>query len=642
MAPRSHSLALLLLVAVAAAAAAAAPPGAAGRGGAAPAAAAAAPPRRLERREQLAPGVSFSWSVDAAAGAIEAEFEFGPAALGGAAPGYVAVGLSETGGMKGADIWALVKNATTGRWALGDYFAEGFSRPTLDTHQDLRLLSAGQAPDGAVTARLRRVLAPCDASDLQITPGAPLHVIWAWGEGSGGDLSYHGTQNRGYKMIVLAPPAEGAAAAGAKAAPAGAKAPLAAAKAAPPAAGRRLQEGGGGVHGATPGADAAAAAAAGREAAARGGKVLNLTLPPLVVPPKETTYYIQYFKLPAGRKRWVTRYAPLFNMPLVHHAVVYGCSPRVVAANLTAMEKEGNLGPFDTSRNASGHSNLCHDFWMVTAPNVKPYETPPGAGLPFGGAAPGGGPTWVSLELHYNNPEGLTTESDAGSGVWLEYTDGPLKTDVGLLTLGQLDLRVPPGRDAFSAPPAVCPGSCTSQRLQKPVTMLHQGYHMHGIGKSAVTRRFRDGAELRPLYEQRFFDYGYQSLLPVPKGSEILHPGERLEFTCTFDSLGRTNVTRMGPATDDEMCFHWIYYYPAVPNFGVCSTVGPVNASSLAACGPDIMIPAVIGAAAAGRPQAVAMLEKARAVGMVVEIPAGESPPEGAAPYAEACSAARA
>ena len=63
--------------------------------------------------------------------------------------------------------------------------------------------------------------------------------------------------------------------------------------------------------------------------------------------------------------------------------------------------------------------------------------------------------------MHYNNPSGLEGEVDPGSGLWLEYTDGPLPLDIGLLALGQFDLDIPPGREAFSAPTAVCPGTCT-------------------------------------------------------------------------------------------------------------------------------------------------------------------------------------
>lgn len=51
---------------------------------------------------------------------------------------------------------------------------------------------------------------------------------------------------------------------------------------------------------------------------------------------------------------------------------------------------------------------------------------------------------------------------------------------------------------------------------------------------------------------------------------------------CTFDSTDRTNWTRGGVATQDEMCFHWIFYYPADEDMNMCFTFGTTPA---AVCG---------------------------------------------------------
>jgi hypothetical protein len=159
---------------------------------------------------------------------------------------------------------------------------------------------------------------------------------------------------------------------------------------------------------------------------------------------------------PAPRKRWITRYAPLFNSPLVHHAVVYSCTGAQQLADVQALAKAGDLGP----HSLADKLNLCHSFFMLTSPGSNPWQAPKGSGLPIGGP---GGLQWVALEIHYNNPEGLQNVTDPGSGLWFEVTDGPLKQDVGLLALVQSDLSIPPGRAAFSAPTAVCPASCTAK-----------------------------------------------------------------------------------------------------------------------------------------------------------------------------------
>lgn len=350
-------------------------------------------------------------------------------------------------------------------------------------------------------------------------------------------------------------------------------------------------------------------------------------LPRLTIPAnKTTTYLTQYIQLPKDKKRWVLRYAPLFNHPLVHHAVVYACDKRAVAAIANLSKAEGALDPFDEDDDQP----LCHQILMLGAPNVRPYELPNNTGIPIGP----GYPEWVALEIHYNNPDHLEGQVDPGSGVWFEYTDKPQAQDVGLFTLSQMDLHVPPGLESFSAPTAICPGTCTS-RFKQPITLLDQGYHMHGTGKSAKTRRFRDGVELPPLYQQNGFDYGFQSLVPVPQGSNILTPGERLELTCTFDSRDRVNVTDFGPGTNDEMCFHWIYYIPAQADMGLCSTV---SNGTLAVCSPDYITPSYALAMQMmkqkGGNEMVAAFE---ASGELVKVPANET--LGAAPYKEACVA---
>jgi hypothetical protein len=221
----------------------------------------------------------------------------------------------------------------------------GFVRPVADASQDAQLLSAARAPNGTVTFSLRRALRPCDAkrgADVAIRPGGALYVIWAAGPWP---LGYHGP-SRGSQLLVLAPPSASEAALARAAAVAAGKAPAslpadaaapAAARAAPskapPATGQLPAKsasagpgaaGGGALAlgasplpvrdaqrarrrlrqaGAVPGHDAAVAAAAAAEAAAAkdGRTVVNITLPPLKVPAKTTSYLVRYVQLPSDR-----------------------------------------------------------------------------------------------------------------------------------------------------------------------------------------------------------------------------------------------------------------------------------------------------------------------------------------------------
>ena len=42
----------------------------------------------------------------------------------------------------------------------------------------------------------------------------------------------------------------------------------------------------------------------------------------------------------------------------------------------------------------------------------------------------------------------------------------------------------------------------------------------------------------------------------------VVHPGDELKTTCVFDSRQRELTTFNGQATQDEMCFAFLTYYP--------------------------------------------------------------------------------
>lgn len=101
----------------------------------------------------------------------------------------------------------------------------------------------------------------------------------------------------------------------------------------------------------------------------------------------------------------------------------------------------------------------CWHDEQVVAPGTKPVLNPPEAGLPFGA----GTYTWLSLQIHYNNPEGIEGATDVGSGVTFEYTPHLKPYDMGLLTLSQINLSIPPGLSTYTAAPTTCPGTCTKR-----------------------------------------------------------------------------------------------------------------------------------------------------------------------------------
>eukprot|EP00775_Hariotina_reticulata_P004350 gene4350-4603_t len=283
-----------------------------------------------------------------------------------------------------------------------------------------------------------------------------------------------------------------------------------------------------------------------------------------------------YFVLPNDKKYHIVRYEPIIGSSFVHHGTLSTCSPQA-AANVTKLPSKGPFSEADIP-------SLCQQVYMATAkvsgsPGQAFWEAPPDAGLPMGTADR----QVVSVQLHYNNPQLLTGQKDPGSGIRLHYTSQLRQHDLGMLTMVQPVLKIPPGQASVTADAAVCPEKCT-RRFSQAVTLVDGYFHMHGLGKAAIARRFRGGKELPLLDQLHSYDYDFQG--PRPLGNQVLLPGDTLTLQCQFDSTSRTSVTNFGGATRDEMCFYWIMYYPAQADMGYCSSFGNY---ALALCDRGLM-----------------------------------------------------
>jgi hypothetical protein len=84
---------------------------------------------------------------------------------------------SESGGMAGANIYALEKNSSS-TYALKNYYATKPETPTAGVKQDARLISA-QTTNGTLAATfIKSVNGSCDYNDLRIQSGYATPVIW--------------------------------------------------------------------------------------------------------------------------------------------------------------------------------------------------------------------------------------------------------------------------------------------------------------------------------------------------------------------------------------------------------------------------------------------------------------------------------
>jgi len=121
--------------------------------------------------------------------------------------GWFSIGMSANGGMMGADVWRLMKDSA-GHLKLDDMFVEDWVTPSLDTVQNVKLLTAQQTSAGRTSFTFERKLVTCDGGanrvnyhlgnqDFDIRAHEVGNLIYAWGNDHS-NFMYHGSTQRGY------------------------------------------------------------------------------------------------------------------------------------------------------------------------------------------------------------------------------------------------------------------------------------------------------------------------------------------------------------------------------------------------------------------------------------------------------------
>jgi len=87
---------------------------------------------------------------------------------------------------------------------------------------------------------------------------------------------------------------------------------------------------------------------------------------------------------------------------------------------------------------------------------------------------------------------------------------------------------------------------------------------MHQTGSQMWSSLWRNGSEIL-LNRVEYYQFELQRI--TPKNIEIF-PGDRISVHCVYNRK-KDNDTRFGEASTDEMCIHYLFYYPR-SNDNVC------------------------------------------------------------------------
>ena len=201
------------------------------------------------------------------------------------------------------------------------------------------------------------------------------------------------------------------------------------------------------------------------------------------------------------------------------------------------------------------------------APGNDGLKLPPDVGLEL--APPTG--SYV-LEVHYNNPS-LQPFQDR-SGVRVCATSKFRPNTASITWAGTERINIPARSMGTAA------GNCVPLRTgigpNDPIRIFHAWPHMHklGVRMSTVINRAAGGQDL--LIDKPF---NFSSQVGYDVGF-TLQPGDSLFTTCYYDNTTTAGVG-FGPSTAQEMCYDFLYAYPAHaldhPPFGGVITSGAAN-----------------------------------------------------------------
>lgn len=247
----------------------------------------------------------------------------------------------------------------------------------------------------------------------------------------------------------------------------------------------------------------------------------------------KTDEYVCYgFDVAAGQKRHVIAAAPHIDQKsVVHHILLYQSDTAV----------SGTPAPCGGGRKG---------WRLVTgwAPGGKNFELPPEAGF----AEDVGTTHWV-VQLHYNNGQALTGLEDE-TGYDLCSTDQLRPNDADIMATGTYEISIPPRSTVQTTCEVKFPAA------YGPINIVSSWAHMHRLGRAEYAKRVRDGAETTIL-DAPNYDFG--SGAAANAVSVDVRPGDVIRTMCKWQNPGETKVT-FGEATDDEMCFAFLTYWPKI------------------------------------------------------------------------------
>ena len=181
-------------------------------------------------------------------------------------------------------------------------------------------------------------------------------------------------------------------------------------------------------------------------------------------------------------------------------------------------------------------------FW---APGAGGDVLPPDVGLYMPK-----GPSSLGLDMHYFNKNSAEPVQDQ-SGVELCITRKFRPKTAAIYGL-RGNATVPAMQRVENAVP------CTATTTNGDVHFLGITPHMHRLGVHARLDLKRGTEPMQVIYDGA---YNFEEQTLKPLNDVLVKNGDILTTTCTYENDTNRDIV-WGDATEDEMCFNWMRYYP--------------------------------------------------------------------------------
>ena len=241
----------------------------------------------------------------------------------------------------------------------------------------------------------------------------------------------------------------------------------------------------------------------------------------------------------------------------VHHMIIYSCDPKTVKYNSEI---------FECTKMPDSCGSLVTIQGLGTGSVIYPKEA---------GQILGTGLTKiVTLQMHYEHMQ-MPAKNEViydSSGFDLYFTTKLRKYDIGISTFGPiLDyLKIPPKTEKFMIED-YCSSKCTTSSIDGDgIKVVAFVLHGHQLLKDIRHHVYDSKGNLKQSFLYDDYDFNKQQIVVLQNPLDVVK-GDSFKLQCTYNTKNVESVTIGGEASNQEMCYSFVFYYPKENGLNYCT-----------------------------------------------------------------------